>query len=106
MSEAVNRQDVNGDFNFGPQYYNVKSSKVVSLEEHFIVHTEEGPQRLNVKISADFNEIPQKYHEIFLNVLTSKYLNTVSYGANPFSECRPTVKRKWWQFWKSPYITQ
>lgn len=106
MAGEISRQELNGDYNFGSQYFNIKASTVVALDEHFVVHTEDGPQRLNVKITADFNDIPQKYHEIFLNVLTSKYLNTVSYGANPFSECRPVVKRKWWQFWKSPYITQ
>ena len=49
---------------------------------------------------------PEKYHEIFLNVLTSKYLGKVSFGDNPFSECKPMIRRKWWQFWKPKYIEQ
>jgi hypothetical protein len=48
--------------------------------------------------------IPEKYHEVALNILTAKYLNKVSFGDNPFSECKPIVKRKWWEFWKSKYI--
>jgi hypothetical protein len=59
-----------------------------------------------VEVSADFAKIDRKYHEIFFNVLTSKYLNKVSFGENPFSECKPMVKRKWWQFWKSKYVEQ
>jgi hypothetical protein len=34
-------------------------------------------------------------------MLTSKYLNKVSFGDNQFSECKPPLKRKWWQFWKA-----
>ena len=40
------------------------------------------------------------------NVLSSKYLNKASFGDNPFSECKPIVKRKWWEFWKSKYVEQ
>lgn len=92
--------------NIGPDYLNVKTSTIVKLNEHFVVLTEEGPIDLTVDISADFMNIPEKYHEVFLNVLTSKYMNKVSFGDNPFSECRPIVKRKWWQFWKSEYFTR
>lgn len=90
--------------NIGSDYLNVKTSTIVKLNEEFVVMTEDGPIELIVEISADFVKIPEKYHEIFLNVLTSKYMNKVSFGNNPFSECRPIVKRKWWQFWKSEYF--
>jgi hypothetical protein len=53
---------------------------------------------------ADFATIDKKYHEIFFNVISSKYLNKVAFGDNPFSECKPIVPRKWWQFWKSKYV--
>lgn len=85
---------------------NVKTTKLVKLYEVFTVITEDGPVDLRVDVSADFNEIPEKYHEIFLNVLTAKYLNKVNFGTNPFSECRPVLKKKWWQFWKTEYFTQ
>jgi hypothetical protein len=105
MSEEVNKQQpLNGDFNYGSQYFNVQATTLVSLEEHLTLHTENGPKRLNVKITADFNEIPKKYHEVFLNMMTAKYINTVSYGANPFSECKPPAKKRWWEFWKTQYV--
>jgi len=55
---------------------------------------------LNVKIEVDLNKIDEKYHEVFINMLTSKYLNVASFGDNPFSKCEPQGKNKWWQFWK------
>jgi hypothetical protein len=92
------------EINYGNGYVDIKSSTIVKLNELFIVHSEDGPVELRVEISADFNTIDEKYHEIFLNVLSSKYLNRVSFGDNPFSECKPLKKRKWYQFWKSKYF--
>ena len=94
------------EYNIGTKYINIKSTSNVKLNEEFIVYTEEGPITLDVEINADFNSIPERYHEIFLNVLTAKYMNKVSFGDNPFSECRPVTKRKWYEFWKPKYIEQ
>ena len=106
MSDEEYKQHINGELSLGSsQYVNIKASTVITLFEQFVVDTDDGPQFLNVKISADFDEIPKKYHEVFLNVLTAKYLNKVSFGANPFSECKPVKKKKWWQFWKTKYFT-
>jgi|LauGreDrversion4_2_1035121.scaffolds.fasta_scaffold08795_12 hypothetical protein len=106
MSDEEYKEHITGDLGFGSQYVNIKASTIITLYEQFVVHTDDGPQVLNTKITADFDEIPQKYHEIFLNVMTAKYLNKVSFGNNPFSECKPIVRRKWWQFWKSKYFMQ
>lgn len=96
-----------GEFHLGNgDFINMKSSQIVKLKEQFIIYTPDGPITLNVDVSADFAEIPEKYHEIFFNVLSSKYLNKVNFGDNPFSECRPVVKRKWWQFWKPKYAEE
>jgi hypothetical protein len=88
------------EFNLGNDYVNVKASSIVTLQEHFTVYTQEGPIDLKVDIKADFANIPQQYQEVFLNVLTAKYINKVSFGENPFSECKPMLKRKWYQFWR------
>lgn len=55
---------------------------------------------LDIKVQADFDTIPEEYHEIFLNMMTSKYCKTASFGDNPFSKCQPAPKRRWYQFWK------
>ncbi len=101
--------DRNGGYQFHlgqGDFINIKTSSILKLYEQFVVYTEEGPITLNVKVTADFAQIDSKYHEIFYNVLTSKYMNKASFGDNPFSECRPVKKRKWWEFWKSRYFTQ
>ena len=92
------------EYNLGSDYVNVKASSIITLHEHFTVFTQEGPVDLNVDIKADFADIPQKYHEVFMNMLTSKYINKVSYGDNPFSQCKPIVKRKWWQIFKPKFV--
>ena len=91
-------------FDLDEHLISVRASTMVNMTEHFSVYTMDGPIDFNVQISCDFANIPEKYHEVCLNVLTSKYANKVSFGRNPFSECRPVVKRKWWQFWKSQYF--
>ena len=68
-------------------YMNIQTSAIVKLNEQFIIYTQEdGPVTLNVEVSADFAKIDKKHHEIFFNVLTSKYMNKVSFGDNPFSD--------------------
>ncbi len=81
---------------------NVKAAKVVTLHNNLkLITIGEGAVSLDVKIEADIDSIPEKYHEVFLNMLSSKYLDTVSFGDNPFSMCVPPPKKKWWQFWKT-----
>lgn len=92
------------NINIGSDYISVRTTTLVEMEEQFQVLTLEGPIEFKTKITADFADIPEQYHEIALNVLTSKYANKVSFGHNPFSECNPPVKRKWYQFWKSKYF--
>jgi len=87
-------------------HLNVQTSQLVSINESLVLVTvngTEGPIELNVKIEADFNTIPEQYHEVFLNMLTSKYSNKASFGDNPFSVCQPKPKRKWYQLWKAKY---
>ena len=55
---------------------------------------------LDIQVQADFDTIPEEYHEIFLNMMTSKYCKTASFGDNPFSKCQPAPKKRWYQFWK------
>jgi hypothetical protein len=91
------------EYNLQSSYVTVKSSTVVELRENFTLMTLEGPISFDAKITADFDGIDEKYHEVLLNMLTSKYANQVSFGHNPFSQCNPPKKRKWWEFWKAKY---
>ena len=90
----------------GGSNINVRTASIVSVNNSLkLITPNDGAITLDIKIEADFDTIPKKYHEVFLNVLTSKYSNSVSFGNNPFSECRPVQKKKWWQFWKTQYFT-
>lgn len=79
----------------------VQTSKNVELRETLLLlNGEKDSIELDVKILADFNLIPDEYHEVFLNMMTTKYYNRTSFGDNPFSKCVPFKKKRWYQFWK------
>ncbi len=86
------------------EHISVKASTIVKMEEYFTLLTLEGPVSFKTEIIADLVDIPEQYQEVVLNMLTSKYINRVSFGHNPFSQCKPPQKRKWWQFWKAKYF--
>lgn len=80
----------------------MNTSKLVTCYETLtLVVNGKGGIPLEIKIQADFDTIPEEYHEVFLNIMASKYLKTVSFGDNPFSQCLPAPKKRWWQFWKA-----
>ena len=84
----------------GSEYVLLKSRYDVRIPQVFNLNSDDGPITLEFEVVADFNKIPEKYHEIFLNMLTSKYLDHVSFGDNPFSQCNPPKKRRWWQIFR------
>ena len=90
----------NMEINLNADTVSVRASTVVELNEYFSLLTTTGTIDLKVEIRADFENIPEEYHEVLLNMLTSKYLNKVSFGHNPFSKCNPPQKKRWYQFWK------
>jgi hypothetical protein len=79
----------------------VQTSTNVELKETLVLtNGEKEPIHLDIKIIADFGTVPEKYHEVFLNMMTSRYYGRVSFGHNPFSQCLPPKKKHWYQFWK------
>ena len=81
---------------------NVRKASIVSVYNTLKLMTiTDGAIQLDIKIEADFDTIPEKYHEVFLNMVSAKYIDSVSFGDNPFSQCIPTPKKKWYQFWKA-----
>lgn len=79
----------------------MNTSRLITCHETLtLVVNGKGGIPLDIKIQADFDTIPEQYHEIFLNMMAAKYCKTVSFSDNPFSQCRNTIKKRWWQFWK------
>lgn len=80
--------------------YLVKTTKPVEMWDHVTVMDNGKVMTLDIKIEADFSTIPEEYREVFLNMMTSRYYGKASFGDNPFSQCVPVKKRKWWQITK------
>lgn len=79
----------------------IQTSKNVELRETLSLMVENGKFiDLDVNIVANFENIPEQYHEVFINMMTTKYYGRVSFGDNPFSKCTPPTRKKWYQFWK------
>ena len=78
---------------------NVKTATTVNMSEQFTLTTSDSTYDLIVNISADLSGVPVEFHEVFVNMLTSKYINKVSFGDNPFSQCLNNKKNNWWKFW-------
>ena len=77
------------------------TSKLVTTHNTLrLIIPSDGTIEVDVKIEADFDTIPEKYHEVFFNILCAKYVDRVSFGNNPFSLCVPLPKKRWYQFWK------
>jgi len=81
-------------------HLNVQTAQLVTLQDLLVVMDGNKAVELNIRIEADFNSIPEKYHEIFFNVMSSRYYGKTSFNNNPFSECVPPPKKRWWQIWK------
>ena len=86
----------------GGSNINIRTASIVSVQNSLkLITPDDGVITLDIKIEADFDTIPKKYHEVFLNMVSSKYIDSVSFGDNPFSLCQPPPKKKWWQIWKA-----
>ena len=86
----------------GGSNINVRTASIVSVHNSLkLITPNDGAITLDIKIESDFDTIPKKYHEVFLNMVSAKYVDSVSFGDNPFSLCTPAPKKKWYQFWKS-----
>jgi hypothetical protein len=78
----------------------IQTSRNVELKETLYLMDDNTSIDLEVTITVNFESIPEKYHEVFLNMMTTKYYGRVSFGHNPFSQCLPPKTKKWYQFWK------
>lgn len=74
----------NLDINYGDSYLSIKSSYAVELKEEFVIFTKDGAISLEVDIVADLANVPEEYRSVFINMLTSKYMNKASVVNNSF----------------------
>jgi hypothetical protein len=85
------------ELSLGTSYLLMQPTCVVKLKELFTIYTPDGEVSLEVDVTADMVQIPEEYREIFLNMLTTKYLNKVTFTNNIFSKPLPPRKLSWWR---------
>jgi hypothetical protein len=77
------------------------STKVLSTTDNLILYGPSGDNyELQIKIEGDLSNIPEEYHQAFLNMFSAKYLGRVSYTENILTDHDNPPKRKWYEFWK------
>jgi hypothetical protein len=83
------------------QHLTVKSSYLVEMRDQLKLLRNDDSITLNVKITANFENLPDEYHQIFLQMMSARYGGTINCYSNitPFQIPKPYDK-KWFQFWK------
>jgi len=81
----------------------VRSSTVVEMHDYLKLIADEGTRViLDVKITADFGNIPSEYHQLFMQMMSVRYGGSVNIWDNTHPFAKPDIKKKkWYQFWKN-----
>jgi hypothetical protein len=93
-----------GEFHIGDgSHLTVRSSTVVEMHDYLKLIADEGTRViLDVKITADFGNIPSEYHQLFMQMMSVRYGGSVNIWDNTHPFAKPEVKKKrWYQFWKN-----
>jgi hypothetical protein len=93
-----------GEYHIGDgSHLTVKSSTVVEMHDYLKLIADEGTRViLDVKITADFGNIPSEYHQLFMQMMSVRYGGSVNIWDNTHPFAKPEVKKKrWYQFWKN-----
>ena len=82
----------------------IQPAHYVIINDHITLFLGSGPSDyvlLPIEIKADFNNIPEEYHETFIQIMSAKYAGSIRYtdGERPFQ--KPfKVRRRWYHFLK------
>lgn len=83
----------------------IQTSYVVSMVDELKLFKDNGNKTvdLEVQIKANFEKIPEQYHQTFLSMMSARYGGIVKLYDNtevlPFQRIEQSKKR-WYQFWK------
>lgn len=92
-----------GEFHIGDgSHLTVKTSSVIQMKDHLRLAVGEGKTiSLDINITADFENIPPEYHQLFCQMMMVRYGGIINIWDNRQPFAKPEVKkRKWWQIWK------
>jgi hypothetical protein len=93
-----------GEFHIGDgSHLTIKSSTIVEMHDYLKLIPDNGTRViLDVKITADFGNIPSEYHQLFMQMMSVRYGGSVNIWDNTHPFAKPEVKKKrWYQFWKN-----
>ena len=100
----MGEENKNGEIFIGNgQHMTLKTSYIVTMNDHLVLIIDGGKQiELTVNISGDFEKIPPEWHHTMIQMMSSRYGGLINCHSNvePFKP-KPTLKRRWWQFWKA-----
>jgi hypothetical protein len=80
----------------------VKSSYVVEMSDELkLLISDHKSVNLNVKILANFENVPDEYHQVFVQMMSARYGGSINCYVNitPFEIPKPK-KKKWYQIFK------
>jgi hypothetical protein len=75
----------------------IKNTKQVTLYDKLSLEDGKTIVELEIKIETDLQLIPKKYHESFINMITTKYFGKVYISNNNVSSIEPIEKQSWLQ---------
>lgn len=82
----------------------VQTSHIVNAYDRLVIIRDgrKLPIELDIKIEANFEDIPTEFHQTFINMMTVRYGGAIRIYDNtsPFPFAKK-VKKKWYEFWKN-----
>lgn len=78
----------------------IQNRKLVILFEKLSLVDGKRTIELDIKIEADFEDIPKKYHEYFLSMITTKYYSKLYFNDTNFQTDMQIPKKPWYNFLK------
>jgi hypothetical protein len=80
----------------------VKSSYVVEMKDELkLLTSDHSSVNLVVKLTANFENVPDEYHQVFVQIMSARYGGSINCYNNitPFEVPKPK-KKKWYQIFK------
>lgn len=81
----------------------LETSQIVNAYDKLIIFRDgrKLPIELDIKIEANFANIPPEFHQTFISMMTVRYGGAIRLYENtsPFTYTKRT-KKKWYEFWK------
>jgi hypothetical protein len=84
------------------QLLTIETSYVVEMNERLMLRVSPDQSiELDIKLLADFKDIPKQYHNTFIHFMSARYGGVIkAYESDQPFEVPKIESPKWWEFWK------